>query len=216
MNLHGLDAIIFDFDGVLVESVDIKTQAFAALYADHGEKIVAQVEDYHLRHGGQSRFEKFRYFQAEIVGGPPLEDSDVADLASRFSRLVIDRVVLAPMVRGAQEFLDQCRSRMPLFIVSGTPTSELAEILERRELRQYFRDFKGSPGTKAEHVRELLREYEIDAGRCVVFGDAMADYGGAVANDVKFLGRVAENDENRFPGDVTTFVDFLHLPERWF
>lgn len=215
MNLHGLDTIIFDFDGVIVESVHIKTQAFAALYADHGKKIVAQVEDYHLRHGGESRFEKFRYFQTEFVGGAALEDNEVADLASRFSQLVIDRVVSAPMVPGAQEFLDQCQDLFPLFIVSGTPTPELGEILERRGLGKYFKDFRGSPGTKAEHVHELLREYAIAADRCVVIGDALADLEGAVANDVKFLARVAENDENRFPDEVTTFVDFHHLPESW-
>ena len=80
---------------------------------------------------------------------------------------------------------------------------------------KYFKDFRGSPGTKAEHVHELLREYAIAADRCVVIGDALADLAGAVANDVKFLGRVAENDENRFPDEVTTFVDFHHLPESW-
>lgn len=32
------DAIVFDFDGVLVESVDVKTQAFATLYSEYGRK----------------------------------------------------------------------------------------------------------------------------------------------------------------------------------
>ncbi len=215
MNLHGLDAIIFDFDGVLVESVDIKTQAFAALYADHGEKVVAQVEEYHLRHGGVSRFEKFRYFQTEILGGTPLDDREVSDLAGLFSKLVVDRVVSAPMVAGAQEFLDRCRDRVPLFIVSGTPTSELDEILKRRKLRQYFEGIRGSPGTKAEHISELLVEHEIDASRCVMIGDAISDHEGAISNSVSFLGRVTENDKNLFPDDVITFEDFSGLPDTW-
>lgn len=215
MNLHGLDAIIFDFDGVLVESVDIKTQAFAALYADHGEEVVVQIEDYHLRHGGESRFEKFRYFQTEILGGPPLHDREVSDLAALFSKLVIDRVVSAPMVTGAQEFLDHCQDRLALYIVSGTPTSELDEILQRRNLRQYFEGIRGSPGTKAEHISELLVEYEIDASRCVMIGDAIEDHKGAMSNRLKFLGRVAENDKNPFPDDVIAFADFCCLPERW-
>jgi beta-phosphoglucomutase-like phosphatase (HAD superfamily) len=42
------DAIVFDFDGVLVESVDVKTQAFGALYAEYGDRIVEQVKAYHL------------------------------------------------------------------------------------------------------------------------------------------------------------------------
>ncbi|MCZ6500111.1 MAG: HAD-IA family hydrolase [Gammaproteobacteria bacterium] len=216
MNLHDLDAIIFDFDGVLVESVDIKTQAFAALYADHGEKVVAQVEDYHLRHGGVSRFDKFRYFQIEILGRPPLDDREVSDLAGRFSKLVVERVVSAPMVAGAQKFLDHCRDRVPLFIVSGTPTSELDEILERRKLRQYFEGIRGSPGTKAENISELLLEHDINASRCVMIGDATADYEGARSNCVKFLGRVTENNENLFPDEVITFEDFSRLPETWY
>ena len=57
MNLAGLEAIIFDFDGVLVESVDVKTRAFASLYEKYGQKVVAQVEDYHLNNGGIARFE---------------------------------------------------------------------------------------------------------------------------------------------------------------
>jgi len=35
------DAIFFDFDGVLVESADIKRQAFRDLYSDYGERAVA-------------------------------------------------------------------------------------------------------------------------------------------------------------------------------
>ncbi len=176
---------------------------------------MAQVEEYHVRHGGVSRFEKFRYFQTEILGGTPLDDREVSDLAGLFSKLVVDRVVSAPMVAGAREFLDHCRDRLPLFIVSGTPTSELDEILKRRKLRQYFEGIRGSPGTKAEHISELLIEHEIDASRCVMIGDAMADHEGAISNCVSFLGRVTENDKNFFPDDVITFEDFSGLPDSW-
>ena len=49
-------AIIFDFDGVLVESVDVKTRAFCDMYSKYGEEIVEKVKEYHLSHGGISRF----------------------------------------------------------------------------------------------------------------------------------------------------------------
>lgn len=212
MILHGLDAIIFDFDGVLIESVDVKTRAFAALYADYGEKVVAQVEAYHLRHGGESRFDKFRYFQTEILGARPLDDREISELGELFSALVVDQVVAAPMVSGAQEFLNSCRRRLALFLVSGTPTSELDEILRRRNLREYFSGVWGSPGSKTQHISELLREHDICAGRCLMIGDAIADYEGAVSNSVSFLGRVAENNVNHFSSDVTTFTDFSSLP----
>lgn len=215
MNLHGLDAIIFDFDGVLVESVDVKTRAFASLYAEHGARVVAQVEDYHRRNGGLSRFEKFRYYQTEILGGPPLAESQVAQLAASFSTLVVDQVVAAPMTVGAQEFLDRCHGRLPLFVVSGTPTAELDEILRQRDLRRYFSAIWGSPRSKAENIAELLRDNELHAGRCLMLGDAIADYDGAAANCVNFLGRVAAGHSNPFAAEVATFADFASLPAAW-
>jgi phosphoglycolate phosphatase-like HAD superfamily hydrolase len=215
MDLQAQDAIIFDFDGVLVESISVKTRAFGALYADHGKEVVEQVENYHLCQAGISRFDKFRYFQTEILGGPPLDDKQVAGLADKFSELVVDQVVSAPMVSGAQAFLDSYRGRLPMFVVSGTPTSELGEILERRNLRDYFVDYWGSPAGKKENIADLLRQQELDAGRCLMIGDAIADYEGAVNNAVNFLGRVPQDCENTFPQGVTTFIDFCHFPMSW-
>ena len=65
-----IKAIIFDFDGVIVESVDIKTKAFARLFEHEGKVVVEKVVDYHLRNGGVSRFDKFRYFFNEILRRP--------------------------------------------------------------------------------------------------------------------------------------------------
>ena len=215
MNLQDLDAIIFDFDGVIVESVNVKTQAFAALYSHYGEDVVTQVQSYHLRKAGVSRFAKFRYFQTEILGGAPLDDRAVEELAQAFSTLVMDKVVAVPMVRGAQEFLDSNLGRLPMFVISGTPTVELGQILERRKLSDYFVEFWGSPAGKAANIAELLQKYGLSASRCVMIGDAIADYEGAVSNGVNFLGRVPESDESCFSGDVITFADFLDFPTSW-
>ena len=54
-----IKAIIFDFDGVIAESVNVKTEAFASLYEPYGKDVVNKVEQHHLANGGVSRFEKF-------------------------------------------------------------------------------------------------------------------------------------------------------------
>ena len=61
-SLKAIHAIVFDFDGVLAESVDIKTRAFALLFRDEGEEVVRKVIDFHLKNGGVSRFEKIKFF----------------------------------------------------------------------------------------------------------------------------------------------------------
>ena len=60
-------AIIFDFDGVLVESVDIKTRAFARLFESEENDAVKEIVNYHLGHAGVSRFEKFKYIYNNIL-----------------------------------------------------------------------------------------------------------------------------------------------------
>ncbi len=66
----------FDFDGVLVESGDIKTQAFADLYQSYGNTIVNEVVRYHKLNGGLSRYKKFRYFQQYLLKKPPLTQDE--------------------------------------------------------------------------------------------------------------------------------------------
>ena len=60
--------IFFDFDGVILDSVDCKTQAFEAMYAQHGQEIADQVKKHHLENGGVSRFEKFKHWHKKHLG----------------------------------------------------------------------------------------------------------------------------------------------------
>ncbi|MDN5836247.1 MAG: HAD family hydrolase, partial [Nitrosospira sp.] len=86
-------AIIFDFDGVVVESGDIKTQAFANLYRAHGETVMAAVVQYHRTNGGMSRYQKFHYFQQHLLEKPPLTPDEEQQLDRLFSELVVEAVV---------------------------------------------------------------------------------------------------------------------------
>ena len=68
-------ALIFDFDGVILDSVSIKTEAFAELYLQYGKIIQNKVVQYHLKHGGISRYNKIKYFHSEFLGNRNLSGS---------------------------------------------------------------------------------------------------------------------------------------------
>lgn len=52
-----IKAIFWDFDGVIAESVNVKTEAFYNLYLPYGIEIAEKVRRHHLDNGGMSRFE---------------------------------------------------------------------------------------------------------------------------------------------------------------
>ena len=53
-----IESVIFDFDGVIADSTNIKTEAFVALYSQYSEETQSQVKSYHIRHSGVSRYKK--------------------------------------------------------------------------------------------------------------------------------------------------------------
>ncbi|MBT7899475.1 MAG: HAD hydrolase-like protein, partial [Candidatus Marinimicrobia bacterium] len=57
-----LKGIIFDFDGVIADSVQVKTDAFASLYEQYGDNIVTKVIEHHEANGGMSRFKKIKLY----------------------------------------------------------------------------------------------------------------------------------------------------------
>ncbi|PZV15953.1 MAG: HAD family hydrolase [Pseudanabaena sp.] len=198
------DAIVFDFDGVLVESVDVKTQAFGALYAEYGDRIVEQVKAYHLLHGGVSRFDKFRYYH-EVLLGKDLTKEEEIRLGDRFSQYVEDAVVDAVYVSGAYEFLESNYQSIPLFVASGTPDQELKRIVSRRNMAHYFVSLHGSPAKKGDIIQCILSKHDFDPDLVLMVGDAIADYEGAIAAGVKFIGRVLQYPET-YPFPVWTVV----------
>ncbi|WP_366925695.1 HAD family hydrolase [uncultured Nitrosomonas sp.] len=204
-------AIIFDFDGVVVESGKIKTQAFAELYRPHGEDIVAKVVQFHNQNGGMSRYHKFRHFQQHYLNKPPLTETEVKQLDIHFSELVVEAVIAADPVPGALELIHQQAERIPLFVASGTPDSELKIIVERRGLTPYFKAVHGAPAPKKNIIASFLSTYGLKAESVLMIGDAIADLEGAQANNTAFLGRVFPGDPNPFPAHIKIVPDLREL-----
>jgi phosphoglycolate phosphatase-like HAD superfamily hydrolase len=205
-------AAVFDFDGVVLESVEIKTIAFRRLFEDHpeGERIVP----YHRANGGISRFRKFQWFYEE-VRGEQLSEAESARLGARFSELVLDEVRRCAFVPGARELLERLAPRLPLFVASGTPEDELRGIVEHRGLDGLFAGVYGTPPTKAEILHRIMAERDLAPSELVFVGDAMSDFSGAAGAGVPFVGRVYEGEPSPFPEGTFTVRDLAELDARW-
>jgi phosphoglycolate phosphatase-like HAD superfamily hydrolase len=187
-----IKAIIFDFDGVLVESTHIKTKAFRKLFSRWPGNADEGV-DFHLKNMGISRYIKFKYFYENIIR-ERYSDEVGLKLGSEFSDIVLDEIKIAPFVRGVKTFLDHYHSKYSFYIASGTPDEELSEIASFKKIDRYFDGIFGSSMTKSEIVNNILRTDSLKNNMVVFVGDAVSDKQAAEDTGVHFVLRVTQDN----------------------
>ena len=206
-----ISAILFDFDGTLVESLDVKIVAFASLYRSYGKDVERAAVRHYRKHSGVSRFKRIRDCHEQILGAT-LSDAEVNELGDTFGTMVEDKVVASQWVAGAREFLDAQLGVLPLFIASATPQEELERIIDKRGMSRYFDAIFGSPPDKTEIIRKIVGTHRLEPADVVMIGDGRADYDAAIANGVRFVGRLPGGHPNPFPDDADVIGDLTDLP----
>jgi phosphoglycolate phosphatase-like HAD superfamily hydrolase len=178
------DFVFFDCDGVILDSNAIKTQAFRFALEGHPEKKVDELVQFHLDHGGVSRFDKFRYFFEEIADSPGKPDYESALL--RFQEYCQKNLAETNLVPGVLDYLEFLRQRkIPMYVVSGAAQDELRQILQHKEIDCYFEEILGSPTSKRTNLEYLMAKTPV-GGSGLYFGDALLDYEIAVENKLEF------------------------------
>jgi phosphoglycolate phosphatase-like HAD superfamily hydrolase len=177
--------VFWDFDGVIKDSVDVKTRAFVRLFEPYGSEAAARVRAHHEAHGGMSRFDKIPLY-LRFVGMEPTE-SHVRALTEQFAALVEREVIEAPWVPGVEEYLRRHADEQVFVLVSATPQDEIERIVLGTGLSGLFADVIGAPTGKEEAVRLALHRHGVAAADSVFVGDATADLAAASSAGVRFV-----------------------------
>ncbi|MBU0753937.1 MAG: HAD family hydrolase [Planctomycetes bacterium] len=202
--------IFWDFDGVIKDSVEVKTQAFVRLFESYGTHVAQQIKSHHEANGGMSRFNKLPIY-LRWVGEEPTEDR-VNEFCEKFSKLVLQSVIDASWVPGAERYLRLNSHKQTFVLVSATPQEELEQILQALDLRKCFEDVFGAPKSKKEAIRMTLDRYKISPQNCLMIGDAQADMEAAQANNVQFLLRRHATNRRVFEQyNGNSVEDFINL-----
>lgn len=192
-------AIFWDFDGVIKDSVAVKTAAFRRLFGAYGEDAQNWVQNHHEAHGGVSRFVKIPFYYKKITG-TNLTPLEVDIWCERFAHLVRDAVVESPWVPGAREYIAGNFDRQLFFLVTGTPQEEIEQILEKLDIGSFFRRVAGAPEEKKSALAGILASYELSPETCIMIGDSLTDYYAAEENGMPFLLRETAENHRLFVG----------------
>ena len=203
-------AIVFDFDGVILESTEIKTQAFIDIFSEETDHLDSIIK-HHLENMGISRHEKFRYIYKNILKRD-LTQEHAEKLAEMFSISVWKHILDCPEVPGVVDFLEIYSENCLFFIASGTPEDELKQVVEKRQLDNYFSGVYGSPRLKPEIIRGIIQEWNLKTHEMLFIGDALTDLNAAKECAISFIGRIAATGNNFTNENVKTIHDFRELP----
>ncbi len=206
-------ALVLDFDGVILESVDLKTRAMRRLFANRPAHLDA-IARYHTDNAGMSRYDKFRYFY-ETLFREPLPNEEMNRLDRAFGALVAREIDACPFVAGAPAFLEARAAELSLFIASGTPELELRDIVARRGLDPLFDSVYGSPASKASHLRAIAERLQTTPAALLFVGDGRQDFEAAAEVGSRFIARVPRGEAGVFPQGTVIVGDLDELAGRW-
>ena len=186
--------VFWDFDGVIKESVEVKTDAFEQLFTPFGKDIAKKVRIHHEENGGMSRFDKLPIYLDWAE--QPLSVQLVAKYAENFSLLVKQKIVDSPWVPGVLDYLQNNHKRQQFFLITATPQKEIEGILSQLDIARYFKQVIGYPTNKTKAIKILLKRYNIDFQRAVMIGDSRSDYDAAMQNQLVFILRKTKLNKN--------------------
>lgn len=182
-----IKTILWDFDGVILDSMKIKSEGFKELFKEH-KNILEKIEEYHYENGGVSRFDKIRYFYNTFLNKEVSEDK-VLELANRFATIIEKRLLdKENLIMDSVNFIEQNSKNYNFHIVSGAEDRELNSICNYFGLSQYFMSINGSPTKKDILVANVLKKFNYKKEETILIGDAFTDYNASVKNEIAFYG----------------------------
>jgi phosphoglycolate phosphatase-like HAD superfamily hydrolase len=177
--------IFWDFDGVIKDSVNVKSLGYEKLFSSFGKEVVNQVSQHHEAHGGVSRFQKIPLYLN--WAGQPSNPVQVEKYCERFSKMVQQAVIDSPWVPGVHEYLKSHYSSQCFILITGTPQKEIEEIIGALDLNLCFREVHGAPKEKAVVIKDVLNRLHYLPEQVLVIGDSGTDLHAAQDNKVSFL-----------------------------
>jgi phosphoglycolate phosphatase-like HAD superfamily hydrolase len=177
MKISKYKSILFDCDGVILNSNKIKTDAFESIFIPFGITIANDMVQYHINNGGISRYEKINYFINTYVKNKDANyiENLRKELLNNFSKIVKEKLVLSELCKDLN-LLKKSSKNSNWLIISGGDQKELNYAFLKKEISNLFDGgIFGSPSTKFEIIKKEISKKNIKEP-VLFLGDSKLDY----------------------------------------
>jgi phosphoglycolate phosphatase-like HAD superfamily hydrolase len=173
-DLSNCKSVVFDCDGVILQSNKIKTNAFRESLKGDPIALIDQFIEYHKSNGGISRYVKFEYYYQYIKCEKNYKTLSKKAI-SRYSEIVVEGLMVADYIPGVINAINYFNDKnIPCFVISGGDQIELNEVFSKRGIDNSFVEILGSPVTKKQHILEMKKSSKLKFPG-IFFGDSYTD-----------------------------------------
>jgi phosphoglycolate phosphatase-like HAD superfamily hydrolase len=198
--------IVFDFDGVLVDSNRIKRDAYRQVLQHRGVSVEL-LEACLASHPEADRTEIITALLHRLSKSGAPDATEVARYVADYAAVCLAGVSSCPEVAGASAALESLCVDYPLYINSATPEEPLKQIVAVRGWSRHFRGVMGRPYSKSENFTRILTAEQIPADAMLFVGDRQPDMAAALACGCVFVG--VQSDESDFYEPGPLLIDTL-------
>jgi phosphoglycolate phosphatase-like HAD superfamily hydrolase len=178
-------SLVFDCDGVILDSNLIKTEAFGHVAMQFGADVARELVLFHVQNGGVSRYRKFEYLLDNILHRES-NVTEIESLARQYSLHICNQLLCCPMASGLKE-LRKATPHSNWMVVSGGDQAELRYIFSERGLASLFdKGIYGSPATKDEILSRKMASGHLELP-AILFGDSRYDHEAADSAGLDFI-----------------------------
>jgi HAD superfamily hydrolase (TIGR01549 family) len=209
-HLRDAKTIFWDFDGVIKESVTVKSDAFEQLFLPFGKEVAINVRKHHEANGGMSRFDKLPIY-LKWVGQEAIEEL-TTEYEEKFSRFVKQKVTNSDWVSGILDYLENNRHYQQFFLITATPQQEIESIIDQLNIPSYFKQIIGAPIKKEDALKNIVVDFSINPEEAIMVGDSINDYEAAVINNVKFVLRKTDLNKDLQNKLTCLMIDNFNTP----
>ena len=200
--------IIFDFDGTILENLEIKDRTIIKFFSDtFGDSCIGEVNRFKLAH-----LNRYQMLDTLISKYTMKNSESKQELLDKLSTVMLNEQKKAYLVKGLIEYLDHLLQSSYFYISSNAPKNEVEELCKAFFINEYFTKISGHPESKREFIKRVIEE-NTSINEIYFIGDSIYDY--EIANElgIKFITRLSIETEKELNlvKDLVVINDYLEL-----
>lgn len=182
------NCILFDFDGVIADTLDLKASIFREIYKkmECNSLQLKYVEKFHLANGGISRNNKFKHFHKKFFN-VNISYYQINKLSKLFSQIFKKNIKKIKIVKGFISAIKKIKkNKFKIFIISSATKNDIRLILKKNNV-SLFDDILDNKKSKIKHLENIKKKYSINYNEMLFIGDSNEDYSVSKLKKISFI-----------------------------